>query len=134
MSEFQVKVSNRTPVEYVLKNGTESQKAVIKMFDWDSNGVIDRKEARGYNKYSIEDRLKQNNDVLLMRKSGKEAYVFNYDKLSDLENFAIWKGGLYLRAEGEHLQAENIQYDADANTLTIANGKDVQVKHLDVEN
>ena len=104
------------------------------MFDWDSNGIIDRKEARGYNKYSIEDRLKQNNDVLLMRKSGKESYVFNYDKLSDLENFAIWKGGLYLRAEGEHLKAESIQYDADANTLTIANGKDVQVKHLDVEN
>ena len=50
---FNVEIRKNMPVAYVLENGTQEQKAVIKMFDYDSNGIIDGREAKAYNKYGL---------------------------------------------------------------------------------
>ena len=40
-------------VENILRNGTQEQKEAIKLFDWDGDGIISKKEAAAFNSYSI---------------------------------------------------------------------------------
>ncbi len=129
---FEVEIRKNMPVDYVLRNGTKEQKAVIKMFDYDSNGVIDGKESRAYNKYSLRS-FGQNNTVHVLRNGKKEAHVFHYDNLSDLDRFAIWEGGLYDRTSGKKLFGESTSYNANDQTVIVNDGTKVQKLKLDTE-
>ena len=129
---FEVEIRKNMPVDYVLENGTKEQKAVIKMFDYDSNGVIDRREAKAYNKYGLRS-FGQENTVHVIRNGKKESHGFHYNNLSDLDNFAIWEGGLYLRSSGVKLEGESTYYDANDKTVVVHDGEQKQIYKLDTE-
>ena len=130
---FEVEIRRNLPVDYVLANGTKEQKAVIKMFDHDSNGIIDSREARNYNKYGIRNFGNKDNTVQIIAKGNKEAYSFTYNNLSDLDKFAIYDGALYLRDEAKKLTAEAVLYNANEQKITLVNGEQKQDYNLNTE-
>ena len=132
---FNVEINANMPVSYVLDNGTKEHKAVIKMFDYDSNGVIDKQEAIAYNSYSILLPTKgdHSNTIHMLNRDRKEVHVFKYNQLSELDNFEIWNGGLFLRDKQQLIKGESTSYNSETQTITVRNKDEVKEIKLDTQ-
>ena len=92
-------------VENVLRNGSQEQKEAIKLFDWDNNGNLSRKEAEAFNSYSITNAGGRGQLTLRHSDKNKGAIVIDYNKndLKDFEKCKVNKNGV---RKGEDIAIE----------------------------
>ncbi len=99
----EVNVVSGMTVSNVQRAGTEAQAKAIKLFDWNNDGVLSKKEANCFNSFQVE--LTQNP----LKENTYQISLFNKESLGENK-----------RPEGIHIDYSN---EEDLNSLSVKDGE-----------
>lgn len=122
----EVNVISGMTVSNVQRAGTEAQAKAIKLFDWDNDGVLSKKEANCFNSFQVEltkNPLKENTYQISLLKKGllgeNKGIHIDYNNEKDLQGLYVKN---YMLKNGEYdniryLNYKQISYNATEKTF-----------------